>query len=316
MDFVFALFPEAKGSRTPAARPIPPGQSNRQEVEKAPRFTRAQPMQFSLDSASSALLRAVDSSRPSLARFPKRKFFRTYSVSGHEEAGQAAKVNPDLALALSLKSGEPHASVPQADMARLESSLAHMREAQNFTFWCFGAFFRLFSSVPVLPEYKSMADQLFNSIQKALVDQAKESAVALANIKALRRESYLRYLPASFTTSTKMDLRKSALDSGLLFDQDRVTEALARAEKTASLSFQQAAAKALSKPRPSPGTPLVERGARTSLASSSTLPPRSGPSRYSFSSSKRDRGVPRTQHRSTRPSPSSSSNSRGGFFRK
>ena len=72
------------------------------------------------------------------------------------------------------------------------------------------------------------------------MDRAQESAVALTNIKALRQESYLRYLPSSFTSSTKMDLRKSSVDSGFLFDQDRVKEALDRAEKTTSFTFQQA----------------------------------------------------------------------------
>lgn len=46
------------------------------------------------------------------------------------------------------------------------------------------------------------------------------TAVTLANIKALQRESYLHYLPSSFNSATKVELRKSFLDSGFLFDQD------------------------------------------------------------------------------------------------
>lgn len=48
------------------------------------------------------------------------------------KTGKAAKVNPDLALAISLKSGEPCVLVQQADMFRLEDALTHMREAQNY----------------------------------------------------------------------------------------------------------------------------------------------------------------------------------------
>ncbi|MPC77672.1 hypothetical protein E2C01_072131 [Portunus trituberculatus] len=65
---------------------------------------------------------------------------------------------------------------------------------------------------------------IFRSMQKALVDQLQDSGVAL-------------YLPSSFTFSTKMDLRKSSLDSGFLIDQDWVTATLDMAEKIASLTF-------------------------------------------------------------------------------
>ena len=84
MDFVFALRlcalsrGEGVTDRCCSLHPTWPVQLP--GYGEAPRFTRAQPMQFSLDSASSALLRAVDSSRPSLARFPKCKFFSSYSV--------------------------------------------------------------------------------------------------------------------------------------------------------------------------------------------------------------------------------------------
>ena len=57
-----------------------------------------------------------------------------------------------------------------------------------------------------------------------------------------------------------MDLRKSAINCTLLFDEYRVKEALQVADKATSISFQQAAAWALVKLRPSTGSPLVERG--------------------------------------------------------
>ena len=147
------------------------------------------------------------------------------------------------------------------------------------------------------------------------MDRAQESAVALTNIKALRQESYLRYLPSSFTSSTKMDLRKSSVDSGFLFDQDRVKEALDRAEKTVSLTFQQAVAKALAKPRPSTGTPLVERGSRPVSGPSSSRQPRFGDSHHSLGSSRHDRAR-QFRKKTTDPPPPSTSKGRGRFFRR
>lgn len=68
-------------------------------------------------------------------------------VRGHEVAGWVAiKINPDLALALILKCGEPCASITHADLVRLEDSLVYTMEAQNFTFLVLGC---LLPSVPV-----------------------------------------------------------------------------------------------------------------------------------------------------------------------
>ena len=69
MAYITHCFPEALGYGESTNRAAPPG-AVRPEVEKHIRLTRAQPMDFSLDSASSALLRATEGSRPSLARLP------------------------------------------------------------------------------------------------------------------------------------------------------------------------------------------------------------------------------------------------------
>ena len=133
MAYITHCFPEALGYAESTNRAAPPG-AVRPEVEKHIRLTRAQPMDFSLDSASSALLRVTEGSRPSLARYPSNRYRRMYSVSGHESAGKAAKLNTDLALALTTKGKEPQVVVQHADMTRLEGVLARQREAQNFLF--------------------------------------------------------------------------------------------------------------------------------------------------------------------------------------
>ena len=195
-----------------------------------------------------------------------------YSVSGHESAGKAAKLNTDLALALTTKGKEPQVVVQHADMTRLEGVLARQREAQNFLFWGIGAFYWLLSSLQPGQEDRLLADQLFRSIQLAMVDTAKDSAFALANVKAMRREVILSRLPPMFKSAIKVDLRKSSIDSAFLFDEARVQTDLQIAEKDASISFQQAAARALVKPHPFSGTPLVERASRTVPAAAPSRP--------------------------------------------
>ncbi len=97
-------------------------------------------------------------------------------------------------------------------MSSLEGVLTRMREAQNFSFWILGAFYCLLQSMMLPPATMAMADQLFKSLQIAMVDQAKDSAFAVASVKALCRESYLSYLPPSFKTATKVLLRQSSID--------------------------------------------------------------------------------------------------------
>ena len=313
LAYVTQCFPEAKGHKASVNRPEPPGANKPVDDNRGIRLTRAKPMQFSLDAAAKALLHANETSRPSLARYPSARFRRVYTVSGHESAGQAAKLNPDLALALTTRGKEPQVVVPSADMTRLEGVLARSREAQNFTFWCMGAFYRLLSSLHPGLEDRMLADQLFKSIQMAMVDMAKDSAFALANVRAMRREAVLSHLPPTYKTASKVDLRQSTIDSSLLFEESKVKEALSMADKAASISFQQAAARALVKQRPAPGTPLVARGSRAS--SSGAFPQRSSSFRRPEPTSQQ-RTAQRQKPRSFPSSSSSSSRNPTKFFRK
>ncbi|KAK3888193.1 hypothetical protein Pcinc_007724 [Petrolisthes cinctipes] len=255
---------EALGYEEKAHRPAPPGEV-RQVEDKHIQFTRAGPMDFTLEAATK-VLNTTEGSRPSLACYPPNKYRKIYAVSGHELKGKAARLNTDLALALTTKGKEPQVVVQHADMSRLEGVLTCQCEAQNFLFWCFGAFYKLLSSLQLEQEEKLLADQLFCSIQLAMVDTGRDSAFALTNVKAMRREAILSHLPPVFKSATKVDQRKSAIDSAILFDEDRVKEALWVADKAATISFQQAAARALVKPRPVTGMPLVERGSRSNTA--------------------------------------------------
>ena len=76
----------------------------------------------------------------------------------------------------------------------------------------------------------------------------------------MRREVILSHLPATFKTASMVNLRQSSIHSSFLFEESKVKDVLELAVKSASLSFQQATARALVKPHPAPGTLLVERG--------------------------------------------------------
>ena len=75
--------------------------------------------------------------------------------------------------------------VQHADMTRLEGVLARQREAQNFHFWGIRACYRLLSSLQPGKEDRLLAEQLFRSIQLAMVDTAKDLTFALPNLKAM-----------------------------------------------------------------------------------------------------------------------------------
>ena len=113
--------------------------------------------------------------------------------------------------------------------------------------------------------------------------------------KAARRESFLSRLPPRFSAISKANLHGSVMDSAFLFEDSRVDKAIAQAENAASVSFTEAAAKSFVKPRPKPGTPLVEKHQRPSTSYASR--PRSGSSQHpstrsSLSGRSREDGPP------------------------
>ena len=70
LSYITQCFPEAKGHQEKMNRPEPPVENRPVEHTSRVRLTRAKPIQFSLDMADKALLRANETSRPSLARYP------------------------------------------------------------------------------------------------------------------------------------------------------------------------------------------------------------------------------------------------------
>ena len=91
------------------------------------------------------------------------------------------------------------------------------------------------------------------------MDQAQLTAFSIVNTRAARRESFLSHLPFRFSSVSKAHLSRSDADADLLFDSLHVNSAIEQAEKAASVSLTEAAAKSLVKAKPKPGPPWVEK---------------------------------------------------------
>ena len=68
-----------------------------------------------------------------------------------------------------------------------------------------------------------------------MVDQARVTAFAIANMRGARRESYLSHLPHRFTSGSKAQLRRSDMDSDLLFDVDSIDKAIDQAQQVSAI---------------------------------------------------------------------------------
>ena len=169
--------------------------------------------------------------------------------------------------------------------------------------------FTAFSTHYILVQYRSLW-----RTSGSRVDMSQDSVFVLANVRAMRREAILSHLPSIFKNASKVDLRQSSIHSSFLFEENKVKDALKLSEKSAYISFQQAAARALVKPRPVPGTPLVEQGLRAST--SGVFPQRAFPS-----SRRQTSRLSGGQHKGRDPSfflvaSSSSGKTTSKFFRK
>lgn len=249
-------------------------------------------MQDSLEAAARALLSAQEGPRPSLAPVPRRRS-RSYAMSGSGGSGVVARVNPDLALAFSDRVADPRVSVAPRDFAALERLLSRMRETQNFSFWSLGAFFRLVQSFSPAEADFSMAERLFRSLQLAMMDLASDSATALVNVRALRRESFLGLLPSSFGPRSRALLRRSSVDSPFLFEDDKVREALDQADKVSARAVSGLSSQRLSGPRPVSRYSGARRSSAAGFRSLHSVPPRPAaapPQRPRSSAGRRGRG--------------------------
>lgn len=190
-----------------------------------------------------ALVRASDSNEVSLPKYPILRAYKLYSLSEEGDSAGHAKVNPELVSQLSTR-GEPRASVSQNDLVRLERALLTVRNTQIFLSWILGAFFSLTLSKDKAT-HGALLQQFARSIEMALMHQIQLTSFAIANTRAIRRESCLSQLQSHFSSTARAQLRRSDVDSELLFETARVNTAVEQAQQAMSVSVTEAAARSL-----------------------------------------------------------------------
>lgn len=278
MQYINSVFEDAMGQQCAQEGPLAPGTDPSPSRSGSFLLGRAQPIQFFMEQANTAYLKATEK-KPASVGYPSGKFAKLYRVRGQEVYGQAAKVNPNIHGALHSGSKEPRIIRDHLDVSRMEGTVARSRDALNYTYWCLGALHLL--AARHLPQpLLDLEHQLFKAVRLALNDICRDTTYVIANLRAWRRESYLNYLRPTFSQVEKTILRRSPIFSPLLFDEDRLQEAIQSSGSNANMILHEAAIKALSRPRPTPGTPLVERGSRpstTTAARPSAVPPRRPP---------------------------------------
>ena len=110
-----------------------------------------------------------------------------------------------------------------------------------------------------------LEEQLFKAVRMALNDTCRDSTYVVANLQAWRRKAHLSHLRLTFSQVERGILRKSPIFT-LLFDEDRLQEAIQSSRNNADMTLHEAALRALACPCPALGTPLMERGSRPSTS--------------------------------------------------
>lgn len=278
MEFVNAEFAEARGQQRDRKGPNAPGSDGDRTRGGPVLLARAPPLDFFMQQADSAYLKAIQRKQTSLP-YPSDRYAKMYKIRDQEEAGQPVPVNPNLRHALLTGSREPKVIRPVPEVARMEGTVDRSRNALNYAYWCLGALHRLATrNLPA--QCLEMEEQLFKGVRMALNDACRDFTFVNANLRAWRREAYLSYLRPTFAQEEKSILRQSPIFSSLLFEEDKLQEALQAADRNANRTLHEAAIKALARPRPTAGTPLVERGTHPptySVPRTTTAPTRRPP---------------------------------------
>ena len=229
---------------------------------------RSQLIDHALAQASQSLQASASSTKPAWISLPRHS--PAYcSASGHDKP---ALLNPDLAAHI-WGSLEPRVTLSQREFAQFETAILDMRSMLNFMIWCTGAFASRVAPLLATSPDSTILERVLSSLERAFSHQSRVSAITLANIQSKRRESFIASLPARFKAAAKRKLRSFPLSQDFLFGQEQVAEATAMAKEAASISLSEATARALVRPAPRPGTPLVDR--TTHAQSYSTAPPSS-----------------------------------------
>ena len=268
LDFVCDTFPEARDWIQEDQVPLAPGMPALSSPSPYVKLKQSDLIDYALQQASASLRNSASSSRPSCIPLPPCRAY--LGPWGHIKP---ATLNPDLAAQLR-GSLEPRITTTQREVSQLEAGLLASLGIQNSLIWFVGTLVTRLAPAAAASSDAALLDHLLSSINRAFTAQARVSATTLANVRSLRREAFLSALPARYQPASKRTLRSSPMHADYLFGPDQVTEATAMAKEAATFSLSEATARALSRPAPRPGTPLVARPSQRlsyAAASSSTV---------------------------------------------
>ena len=109
--------------------------------------------------------------------------------------------------------------------------------------------------------------QAVSSMQQAIQCASQETTTVLANLLTFRRQAAMRNLHSSFSTSDKLLLMQSQVNSAFLFEEDNVAKARKNASAMSTKALHEAAAAAFKKRPQQVESPLVTPSASNLSAS-------------------------------------------------
>ena len=179
--------------------------------------------------------------------------YKVYKIAGHEKEGRAPEVNSEI-LAHTRNEGkkEPRASILHQDLRKVDGVLGRMREVQNYLYWSTSAMSHISETSP--PNRDALMQQAYKASVRAMDLMTKDIVALRTNVRLWRRKAYIDTLKDSFSDLAKHELRKSAMDGEMLFDQAVVDKTIDSSEKGMMTKATLTALK-----RPTAGTPLVPR---------------------------------------------------------
>ena len=101
-------------------------------------------------------------------------------------------------------------------------------DMQNFLLWPMSTFVSFTSDSDGLSTWEPMLQQLVPSFHWAMVGQARFTAFALANTRAVRKEAFLTH---HFTSVLKAQLCRSDMDSDLLLDSNSMDKSIGQEQQ-------------------------------------------------------------------------------------
>ena len=227
MQYIYDRYPESAG-------PLPKKAERREvlgvEEYKTETSSAFQFREFMPSPLTKGTIQDVDEIRktrlsrgkPANLNFAHSRRRRYYQIAEDKFQGKAALTNAkvlDFAKG-GRKAKNPHLSVGNDEVKKLEEGLRQQRCRFNFLLWGMTGAMAVGKDTSN-PDFKSLQAQAFQTISKVIADLNFENEVALSNVVTWRKEAVLGHLPHTFTEQDKRDLLRDS-SPGELFNNETV----------------------------------------------------------------------------------------------